>query len=193
MCEKDKGELTLQRYCEMQWDHACGVLAPNTFWVNSSWCYSEIRKQACNPHQSSRGSPTGSDNLLYPFFQQSLLLREDSALSTPASHCNVQAVTWGFCYVDFDSLSLGWGLRVFISKKLPGDANLLRLLHGSHFKQQNSIREVLCGNPCYFKLRGNEVKRAPFFQPFFYLSQVPLDVYGLFLEFIVVVSLYCLY
>lgn len=86
-----------------------------------------------------------------------------------------RSVTWAFCYVNFDSVSLGWDLRFFISKKLPIDANLLILLHGSHFQQQNSVRELPCGNPGYFKLTGNKVKRASFFQLFFFLSQVHLD------------------
>ena len=52
----------------------------------------------------------------------------------------------------------------------------LLLVRGSHLEEQDSIRELPCGNPCSFKLRGNEVTRAPFFQLFFFfLSQIQLD------------------
>lgn len=36
-------------------------------------------------------------------------------------------------------------------------------------------RELPCGNPCYFKLRGNKVKRGSFFWAFI-KSQIQLDL-----------------
>lgn len=60
-----------------------------------------------------------------PFFHESLLLCEDSDLSGPAFQTLMcMQTTWGFGYnVSFNSVNLGWGLRFFIFKSLPADAN----------------------------------------------------------------------